>query len=561
MVVPILVLGGVTYIQITKETTTLLENGLKNSVEMAGEVLTSLNNSVRNGSMTLEEAQESLRVILLGDKQKDGQRTINKAIDLGENGYFFILDEKGTLLAHPKLEGQNIWDKEASDGTYYIQDMVKAAKNGGGFTHYDWPLPESTKEASKVVFANLSPEWGWVIAAGSYEQDYNGVQKSIMKTMVITLGICLLIGSSILTFFALHISRPIIRISEQAQRMADGDLSGEDVIVTSKDEVGLLTASFNSLNNNLKELAGNQLLSANALASSSARLSNIIGETVQAVHQSSQSLSELAINNETQAVSIEETSRAMEEMTDGIGRIASSSTTTFEASAATLEEAEAGNELIMQSSAQMKSVSRTVADLSAVIHQLNERSHQIGEIAVAIRDISSQTNLLALNASIEAARAGEHGKGFAVVASEIRKLAERSDESAAQVTELIEHIVEDITDAGLAMQKGEHEVVAGAASINLTGEAFARILEATRSVVGQAEEASAAAEEMSASAQEISASLQQMESVSSKSSGAANSISAVSEEQLASLEEISASANNLTQMSDNMKQLSNKFKI
>jgi methyl-accepting chemotaxis protein len=561
LIVPILVFGVVTYQVATKETNNLIENGLKNNVRMAGEMLSSLEESVQNGTLTREEAEETLKVNLLGSKQADNTRPINKMIDLGDNGYFFVLDKEGNLLAHPLLEGQNIIDKQTSDGTYYIKDLVKVAVSGGGFTYYDWPLPNSTKEALKVSYAEAYPSWGWIISAGSYMQDYNSGQGEILAAMLITLGICLALGIIILTLFAQHISRPIVRISDQSTRMAAGDLTGEDIVYSNKDEIGQLALSFNGLLHNLRELAGNQLLSANSLAASSSSLSNVIGETVESIHQTSQSLSELAVNNETQASSIEETSKAMEEMTIGIGRIAASATNTYEASAATLKEAEEGNGLINQSSKQMTFVSETVGDLSVVVNQLGDRSEQIGEIVEAIKEISAQTNLLALNASIEAARAGEHGKGFAVVASEIRKLAERSDESATKVTDLIQAILDDIAHAGNAMQKGEREVAAGSESIHRTGEAFARILEATRSVVGQAEDASAAAEQMSASAQEISAALQQMESVSSNSASASSTISAVTEEQLASMEEVAASARSLSQMSDNMKQLTNKFKI
>ncbi|BBH22955.1 chemotaxis protein [Paenibacillus baekrokdamisoli] len=561
LIVPILAFGVVTYQVTGRETTSLIENGLKNNVEMAGQMLIALDTEVRSGSITLDEAKENLRILLLGEKQADNTRPINAKIDLGKNGYFFVLDDKGNLLAHPKLEGQSIWDKKTSDGTYYIQDMVKAAKNGGGFTYYNWPLPDSTKEALKVAYAENFASWGWIIAAGSYMQDYNSGQHDILITMLITLGICIAAGLAILTPFALHISRPVIRISNQAERMAEGDLTGSEIIVSNKDEIGQLAASFNRLSSNLRELAGNQLLSANSLAASSNQLSSVIGETVQAAHVTSDSLSELAANNATQAGSIEETSNAMEEMASGIGRIATTATTTFEASAATLQEAEEGNQLIIQSSEQMTFISETVGDLSAVVKQLGARTKEIGEIAEAIQGISQQTNLLALNASIEAARAGEHGKGFAVVAGEIRKLAERSSDSAAKVTDLISTIVGDIHHAGESMLKGENEVMSGTLSIHKTGEAFVRILQATRSVVDQAEEASAAAQQMSASAQEISAALQQMESVSANSAGTAGAISSVNEEQLASMEQIAASAQNLSRMSDNMKQLANKFHI
>lgn len=222
------------------------------------------------------------------------------------------------------------------------------------------------------------------------------------------------------------------------------------------------------------------------------------------------------MGNETQARGVQESAYAMEEMAAGIQRIASTSSTACDASLTTLRQAEEGNELIVKSSEQMNAVSSKVGDLASIVDKLGERSQQIGEIVQAITDISSQTNLPALNASIKAARAGEQGKGFAVVAGEVKKLAERSNESAAQVAELIESIRGDIERATVAMEQGEREVAAGVEAIRLTGEAFRHILDATRSVVDQVQSASAAAEQMSASSQEVAASLQEMERTSAR---------------------------------------------
>ncbi|MNI26396.1 Methyl-accepting chemotaxis protein McpB [compost metagenome] len=497
--------------------------------------------------------------MLLGEKKANHTRAINPEFDLGEHGYFFVTDEKGNFLAHPSVEGQNLWDTKTTEGTYFVQDIVKTAQNGGGFTYYKWPLPDSNTEAMKISYSELSPEWGWIISAGSYKQDYTMGQKHILSNMLITLAVCLAVGLTILTLFSIHISRPIIRISNQAERIATGDLTGDAVVIPHRDEIGQLASSFNTLLNNLRELAGNQLLSANALDVSSNTLSNIITETTQSVNQTSHAITEVAMNNETQAGSIEETSRAMEEMATGIQRIAVTSTAAYEASASTLKEAETGNELISKSTAQMTSVSHTVSDLSVVIKQLGDHSQQIGQIAQVIREISAQTNLLALNASIEAARAGDQGRGFAVVASEIRKLAERSNESAGQVATLTETIQIDMNAAVVSMQKGEEEVEVGVFTIRESGEAFARILQATRNVVEMVEESSAAAEQMSASSQEIAAALQEMERLASHTFGAAQSAAAATEEQLASMEEIASSAQKLNQMSGNMKVSAKRF--
>ncbi|MFC5701359.1 methyl-accepting chemotaxis protein [Cohnella faecalis] len=561
LIVPIAALGLATYQVTDEETTALIENGLKNNVRLASEMLGVLDKAVQDGLMTKEAAQERFKSSLLGERLTDNTRPINRNFDLGDNGYFFILDDKGLLLAHPLLEGQNIWDKKTSDGTYYIQDLLKKAQEGGGFTYYDWPLPNSDKEAEKVAYAERADAWGWTIAAGSYMKDYNSGQRHIVNVIFLTLGICLAGGAILLTLFAQHISRPLIRMAGQAERIASGDLTGEAYVPKRQDEIGTLAVAFQHLQNNLRELAGNQSLSAGSLASSSAHLSDVISETVGAANETTRAITELAAHNETQVHSIEETSRAMEEMTIGIQKIAASSVTAFDASSRTLAEAEKGHILIVRSSEQMNDVSGTVVDLSSVVHRLGDRSEQIGEIAGAISELAGQTNLLALNASIEAARAGEHGKGFAVVAGEIRKLAERSNESAAKVSGLTEAIRGEIGYAIESMRKSEREVQTGVASIQETGEAFARILQATRSVAAQVEEASAAAEEMSASSQEIAAALQQMERVSSTTAEAAQTISGATEEQLASLEEIEESAGRLRTMSDDMKRQANKFKL
>ncbi|MBD2845083.1 cache domain-containing protein [Paenibacillus sp. IB182496] len=560
LIIPLVSLGIVTYEVADHESTELVKDSLRNNVRLAGTTLYALDEMVQNGSMPLEEAQETLRVKLLGERGEDGTRPITDRFDMGEHGYFFVLDAQGVLLGHPTREGDSLWD-EQSKGDYYIRNMVEAAQQGGGFVNYDFALPGTDELATKVTYAELYPEWGWIIAAGSYLQDFKGGQRNILEAMLLTLGICLAVGIVGLLLFAFHISRPVMRMAQRAERIAEGDLTGEPIKVKNRDETGKLAQSFNHLIDNLRELAGNQTLSANALAAAAGNLNHTIVETKEAVNQTSASISEVAGNNQTQATSLEETSRAMEEMAGGIQRIATTSSAAFESSTVTLQEAENGNTLIQRSSGQMTAVSETVGTLSGVVRQLGERSQQIGDIAGAISDISKQTNLLALNASIEAARAGEHGKGFAVVAEEIRKLAVRAGTSSGQVAELIESIRGDIEDTVQSMHQGEREVAEGVSSIRETGEAFARILEATRSVVGQVEEASAAAEQMSASAEQISASLQEMERLSSGTAGAAQAVASAAGEQRAAMENITDSANSLTGMSDNMRELATRFKL
>ncbi|MFD0711092.1 methyl-accepting chemotaxis protein [Paenibacillus sp. GCM10027626] len=563
LIIPVVALGIRSYTAAVSESNGLIYSKLGTSVNMAIEMIHTLNNNVNNGLMTKAEAQDEIKDMLLGKKRDDNTRPINKNFDLGENGYFFILDSKGELLAHPLSEGDNIWNKQSSEGQFYIQDVIKVAQEGGGITEYSWPLaaPNEHKEALKITYSKLDKDWGWIVAAGSYYQDYNSGQKEILNSILVTLIICIVAGTVVTALFARHMTSPIIRMAKRANHIAQGDLHGEPIQVKNKDEVGRLADAFNVMLDNMRDLVGNMMLSSKTVTSASQRLSHVIHDTREAVSQTTAAISEVAAGSEGQARSIQDTSRAMEEMTVGVQKVSDSSNQAYEASVQTLDFAEQGGELIKQSEQQMTAIHNTVEQLARSVARLDEGSRQIGSIVQTIQEISAQTNLLALNASIEAARAGESGRGFAVVAGEVRKLAVRSDESAAEVAALVGTIQTEIAEAVLSMQQGESEVAEGVNYIQSTGEAFERILASTRHIVAQMEEASASAEQMSAGTQQITATLQQMEQMSLQASESAQAVSASSEEQLAAMEEIESSANALDQMSAELRRAAENFKL
>lgn len=562
LIIPALLVGVISIWVSARESDLQTETNLRNTVHMAAELIVSFEDAVKKGSLRKEEAQEKMKQLLLGPKQPDGTRTINTNIDIGEHGYFFVLNDQGDLVAHPTQEGEKFWDMQTSDGFYHIRDMLqKGQKAGGGVTVYRWPLPDSKADAMKIAYSLRDPNWGWTIVAGSYIKDYNAGQQRIVQGTVYTLLSCIAVGGIIIILLATRLTNPLVQLTQLAKQVAGGDLSQRAIAIHSRDEIGDLYASFQTMHSRLRELTQGLLSHAAALSSSSRDLTVTFGETTAATDQISVSAQEVALSNETQKRSLQESTYAMEELSASAQRIASTSSTAFEASQATLSHAEHGNELIRQSAEQMLAVSTTVGDLSLIVNQLNKRSHQIGEIIHAMTTISSQTNLLALNAAIEAARAGEEGKGFAVVADEIRKLAERSRISAMEVTELIQAILADINKAATAMDQGEQEVQTGVDSIRHSGEAFQRILVATRSAVYHVQETSAAAEQISASSQEFHASLQEIDHMAIRSNDLAQAISTTTAGQLAAMEEISASADSMRRISEEMLQLVKQFKL
>lgn len=560
LVVPVVIVGAISYEAASKETDNLIEKNIQNNVQMALTFIDSLTESVNHGLMTKEEAQEKVKIELLGAKA-DGLRPINKKIDLGVNGYFFITDEKGKLLAHPSLEGQSMWDKKTSDGVYYIQDMIKIALDGGGLTKYRWPLPNSKQEAIKEVYSAYNKDWGWVVVAGSYMQDFNKGQKHILNNILITLAVCFVIGLILVILFARHIANPLLLMTNQTTRIAEGDLSGQDAHISNKDEVGMLGQIFSKMKLNLRSIVSQISTSSDQVSDKSTELSHSIEEVTAASKQIAASVEHISQLTQTQAINTKESSNAMEEMAIAIQKIAETSSIALEASQDTAEEAERGNQLIEQTSEQMLALRSTVQDLATVIETLSDRSVQIDTVVQVITEIANQTNLLALNAAIEAARAGESGKGFSVVASEVRKLAERSSESAREVSTLISSIQENIAFAVTQMKRSEGEVDSGVRNVQETGEAFKRIFEATRSVVNQIQEASASSEELSAGSEQIAASLQDIYQMSKATATAAQSISGFTTDQLQAMQDVQQAMNTIGQMTHDLQETAHRFKL
>ncbi len=273
------------------------------------------------------------------------------------------------------------------------------------------------------------------------------------------------------------------KITTVAGRMAEGDLS---VAVEKRSEGDLLMASLKTMVEKLSGVVGDAMLATGQVASGSQELAAV-----------SQQLSQGATE---QAASAEQTTSAMEEMAANIRQNAENALETEKIAVQSAKDAEEGGLAVEKTVDAMKQIS--------------------GKISI-IEEIARQTNMLALNAAIEAARAGEHGKGFAVVADAVRKLAERSQVAAGEISTLSGSSVEIAEQAG-EMLKGivpnirrtaelvqeinaaSSEQDGGAAQIN---DALAQLDQVIQQNASASEEMSSTAEELSAQAEQLRASM------------------------------------------------------
>lgn len=275
---------------------------------------------------------------------------------------------------------------------------------------------------------------------------------------------------------------PLRKATEVVQLISNGDLT-KSLQVKSQDEIGQMADAMNRMVENLRKVVSEVAEAANNVSSGSQEMS----ATAQ---QLSQGASE-------QAASAEETTSSMEEMASSIQQNADNAKQTDKIASKAAEDTKTSGEAVNQ----------TVNAMKEIAEKIN-----------IIEEIARKTDLLALNAAVEAARAGEHGKGFAVVASEVRKLAERSQGAAAEITrlategvnvaqcagEMLTKLVPDIRKTAELVQEinaASAEQDTGASQVNKAIQQLDQVIQQNAS----------AAEEMASTAEQLSSQAEQMQ--------------------------------------------------
>lgn len=378
---------------------------------------------------------------------------------------------------------------------------------------------------------------------------------------IIMFVISVIIGIILVLFVRRKISLPLISMVEVSQSISNGDLSQNDIPVTSKDEIGKLAESNNLMKNNLRSLLGRIQENSEHLSAAAEELSASTEEVTASTTEVASRAHETLNASSSAAQSASESAIAMEETATGVHRIAESTQSLNESSGETYQTAIAGGKIIEQASNQMNMINRSSNMVNELVQKLSKQTGEIENITNVITAITEQTNLLALNAAIEAARAGEHGKGFAVVADEVRKLAEESKTSANQIVDLIHEIKVDMAEVEKAAAESLTSVSDGVKVIGQAGTSFDGIVSAVEKMNIQIEEISATSEEISASAEQVSASVSDIAAGATNANTSIESIAASIEEQTATMEQVSGVAVELSQNALELQDEIQKFKL
>ncbi|PED89985.1 chemotaxis protein [Bacillus toyonensis] len=469
----------------------------------------------------------------------------SKMIKIGKQGFVSIVSQDKTIVVHPSLKPGEKLEKTLADELYKKEDDV---------------ITYSLNGEDRNISFKTNKKTGWKIAGVMPTKEIEEATNPIFYKTLTIIGASLLLGGIVILFILRSIINPLRQLVISAQRISQGDLT-EKIDIRSKDELGQLGGSFNTMAESLHTIISQINTSAGHVAASSEELTASVEQASVATEQITKEMEEISNSAEIQNNEVESGAELIGEVTRNIQYVAENASEVSASSIYTKQKANEGEQLVEQTVTQMQSIHHSVSQSDHVIKLLDKKSQQIGSILEAIQNIAEQTNLLALNAAIEAARAGEQGRGFAIVADEVRKLAEQSSESSMEIGSLIKEIQADVHETVKAMNEVGVEVQSGIKVANDTKQSFYEISKSANDIVSKVHGMVELSNKMTTDAMKVDTSIDQIAMAVKENSSSMQTIAGSSEEQHASMEEINSSAIQLAQMAEELQELIGGFKI
>ncbi|MFJ9989919.1 methyl-accepting chemotaxis protein [Pseudomonas putida] len=344
-------------------------------------------------------------------------------------------------------------------------------------------------------------------SSDAYDEAFALIVLSLVVIILALVAIAVLLTRSIVV--------PLAEAVSVAERVATGDLT-QEIRVVGRDEPALLLRALSRMQESLRDTIRKIAASSDQLASASEELHTVTEDTSRGLHQ--------------QSAEIDQAATAVNQMTAAVEEVANNAVSTADASKGADQTTRDGRDQVNQALSSIQQLVEDVTGTSSEIEQLATSANEISRVLDVIGSIAGQTNLLALNAAIEAARAGEAGRGFAVVADEVRALAHRTQQSTAEIEQMIGGIQTGTERAVGSMHSSQGRASGTLEIAQAAGQALELIAEAIAAINQRNLVIASASEEQAQVAREVDRNLVNIRDLAMQTSAGANQTSAAAQD-------------------------------
>jgi len=365
------------------------------------------------------------------------------------------------------------------------------------------------------------------------KKEADATAASARTSIAIAVIAAFLLGGGIALALLRSITGPVAFLEKTMTRITVSNDLTHRATIGQGDEIGSMAAAFNTMVGKMQALV--------------AEVAGLVQSVSTASNDMAMTANELSGAADQQSQSVASNAAAIEQLTASIASVSETADDVRNKSAQSVNTTSEGNRKVQELVNEIRRIESTVSDIANAVEEFVRSTSAITGMTQEVRELADQTNLLALNAAIEAARAGEQGRGFAVVADEVRKLAEKSGNSASEIDGVAKSIMQQTGQVRTAIEAGRKSITVSSA---LAGEVESTLTRARETV-----------EHASKGVDEIAMSVKEQKTASTEIAQNMERISMSAEETSATARHVSGSAGELRSAADDLSRTIAGFRV